>query len=62
LRTAFLNSISSRWRAILRFRQDNRSRSLGPSVVLVDVVYIDEKPSMIHGRADHEAAISQCPT
>jgi len=37
-----LNSISSRWRPILRFRQDKRSRSLGPSIVLVDVVNIDE--------------------
>ena len=37
-----LNSISSRWRPILRFRQDNRSRGLGPSIVLVDVVNIDE--------------------
>src|SRR5688572_19439149 len=37
-----LDSISSRWRPILWFRQDNRSRGLGPSVVLVDVVNIDE--------------------
>ncbi len=37
-----LNSISSRWWPILRFRQDNRSRGLGPNIVLVDVVNIDE--------------------
>jgi hypothetical protein len=37
-----LNSISSRWRSILRFRQDDRAGGLGPSIVLVHVVNIDE--------------------
>jgi hypothetical protein len=37
-----LNSISSRWRPILGFRQDNGSCGLSPSIVLVDVLNIDE--------------------
>jgi len=37
-----LDSISPRWRPILRFGQDDRSRGLGSSIVLVDVVNIDE--------------------
>jgi hypothetical protein len=37
-----LDSISSRRRPILRFRQDDRSCRLSPSIVLIDVVDIDE--------------------
>jgi hypothetical protein len=37
-----LNAISTRWRPFLRFRQDNRSCGFDSSVVLVDVVNIDE--------------------
>jgi hypothetical protein len=37
-----LDSIPSRRRPILRFGQDNRSRGFGPSIVLVDVVNMDE--------------------
>jgi hypothetical protein len=37
-----LNSISSRRRPILRFRQDEGSCGLSPSIVLIDVVNIDE--------------------
>jgi hypothetical protein len=37
-----LNSISSRWRPILGFRQDNGSCGLSPSIVLIDVLNTDE--------------------
>jgi len=37
-----LNSISSRWRPIFRFRQDNGSCGFSPSIVLIDVLNIDE--------------------
>jgi len=37
-----LDTISSRRRPILGFRQDDRSRGLRSSMVLVDVVYVDE--------------------
>jgi hypothetical protein len=37
-----LSSISSRWRPILRFRQDYGPCGLGPSIVLIDVLDGDE--------------------
>src|SRR6185503_13810050 len=37
-----LNSISSRWRPIFRFRQDKGSCGLSPSIVLIDVLNKDE--------------------
>jgi len=37
-----LNSISARWRSILRFRQDSGSCGLGPSIVRIDVLNVDE--------------------
>jgi hypothetical protein len=36
------NSISTRWGPILRLRQDNGSCGLSPSIVLIDVLNIDE--------------------
>jgi hypothetical protein len=37
-----LNSVSSRWRPILRLRQDYSSCGLSPSIVLIDVINEDE--------------------
>ena len=37
-----LDSIAARRRPVLRFRQDNGSCGLSPSIVLIDVLNIDE--------------------
>jgi hypothetical protein len=37
-----LDSISARWWTILGCRQDDGARGLRPSIVLIDVVDIDE--------------------
>jgi hypothetical protein len=39
-----LDSISSRRRPILRFRQDNGSCGLSSRIVLIDVLNINENP------------------